>query len=84
MGRPRGHHCDQDRVVGDREWLFRAKTGRKIFGTLVAIVILAAALIAGLGRFECELPAGAWKAPLHALAHLMDSRCQQKLPEAPR
>jgi len=57
------------------KWLFRRKTGRKIAGAVAVMALLLAAIGALLVRFECQLPAGAWKAPLHACAHLLDSRC---------
>jgi len=57
------------------KWLFRKKTGRNIAGALVTIALLIAAFLTLLVRFECQLPEGAWKAPLHAAAHFLDSRC---------
>jgi hypothetical protein len=57
------------------KWLFRQKTGRKIAGALLVVALVVAAFVTLLVRFECELPSGAWKAPLHAIAHLMDTAC---------
>jgi patatin-related protein len=57
------------------KWLFREKTGKKIALAACVVVLVLAALVTLLVRFECELPQAAWKAPLHAMAHLMDSKC---------
>jgi patatin-related protein len=57
------------------KWLFRQKTERKIAAGLVAIVLLVVAVATLSVRLECYLPPGAWKAPLHSVAHLLDSRC---------
>jgi patatin-related protein len=57
------------------KWLFRERNGRKVAGALVTIALLMAAFVTLLARFECQLPDGAWKAPLHAAAHFLDSRC---------
>jgi hypothetical protein len=60
------------------KWLFKQKTGRKLAGAVGVIVLLLAAFVTLLVRFECELPPGAWKAPLNGLAHLMDKSCAPK------
>lgn len=64
--------------------VFRQKTGRKIAGALAVIGLLLAVLAALLIRFNCQLPGGAWKAPLYSAAHLLDSRCTQPAQNPPR
>jgi uncharacterized membrane protein YfcA len=58
------------------KWLFRQKTGKRIAAAFGVILLLLVAFVTLLVRFECELPQGAWKAPLNAIAHLMDNRCE--------
>jgi hypothetical protein len=57
------------------KWLFRQRTGRKIAGAFAVIILVLAGIAMVLSQFQCQLPSGAWKNPLYAVAHLLDRTC---------